>query len=394
MTSIIRIVASFRWPRRLVPGLGALALACGDGDARDDTGVSCGPGTVLVGNACVPANTSDPATEAGTDASTGAPTTGDGVGETGLPTSGASTGEPPPGTTTGDDTTTSADDTTGPALPPPFTPGHVFVIGWNDRKVFEYDATLQSVTSWSHPSFEGMIGPAGMVFDYRGHLVVAAYDQFCIFSAPDEVETCHPKIVPESTENIIFDISRNLYTTTATGGSDQIQKYDENYNHLATFDLPTGNLTGITCDPSGDLFVASQTNPQSTVYKIDRTNLEVLDSFTVPGNAEGLQYGPDGNLLVALSAGVGIVNVTPGSPSMVLSTTAYPSLLWPVPLTIDQAGNRYTGDFEDGSGVAAADLYVFAPDGSLVASRVPAELHGPFGLVVAGVHLPCGAVPL
>src|SRR5262249_1707422 len=157
-----------------------------------------------------------------------------------------------------------------------------FVVGWNDRKVFEYDADLQPVGSWTHPSFEGPYGPAGMAFDDRGFLVVAAYDQFCIFSAPDEAETCHPKVVAQSTENIIFAISRNLYTTTATGGPDEIHKYDEHYTPPAPFTLPTGNLPGITCAPNGALFVASQTSPASPVYKVNRLDLQVLDSFTVP----------------------------------------------------------------------------------------------------------------
>lgn len=268
----------------------------------------------------------------------------------------------------------------------------MFVVGYNDRLVFEYDATLQSVGSWTHPSFDGVEGPSGMVFDYRGHLVVASYDQFCLFSGPGEIETCHPKVSAQRTENVIFDISRNLYTTTSTGGTDEIHKYDENYNHLKTFNLPTGNLTGITCDPAGDLFVASQ-GPKSIVYKVNRTDLTVLDSFEVPGNAEGLQFGDKGELLVALSGGVGIASMAPKSPSMVLGIISHPGLLWPVPLTIDQQGNRYTGDFEDGNGNAPSDLYVFAPDGTMLAARQPAELHGPFGMVVAGVSLPCGAVP-
>lgn len=321
-----------------------------------------------------------------------------------VPTTSAGTTTPDPTTTlelsstTRDDETTATTgtppvDTTGEPLPDPFERGHVFVVGFNDRLVFEYDAALQPIGSWTHTSFDAAEGPAGMVFDSRGYLVVASYAEFCVFSGPGEIETCHPKIKAQRTENIIFDIFRNLYTTTSTGGTDEIHKYDQDYTHLTTFNLPTGNLTGITCDPSGDLFVASQAGPQSVVYKVSRDDLAVLDSFEVPGNAEGLQYGPEGELLVALAGGVGIASVVPKSPSMTLGITALPGLLWPVPLTIDQVGNRYTGDFEDGAGAAPSDLYVFAPDGSLVASRVPSELHGPFGLVVAGVSLPCGAIP-
>ncbi len=276
--------------------------------------------------------------------------------------------------------------------PPPFPVGHVFVAGWNDKMVFEYDASLKSVSSWTHPSFSVTEGPSGMVFDNNGHLVVAAFDQFCVFSKPGTVSVCHPKTKAQRTENVIFDIEGNLYTTTSTGGTDEIHKYDATYKYLTTFSLPTGQLTGITCEPSGNLYVASQTSAsKSTVYKVDKNNLSVLDSFDVPGNAEGLQFAADGNLLVALAAGVGIARVTPSSPSSVLNTISNPGLLWPVPLTVDQAGLIYTGDFEDGAGVAPADLYVFNKTGTVVASREPSELHGPFGMVVAGTVLPCGA---
>ncbi len=312
----------------------------------------------------------------------------------------ASTGTPPIGSTsTGINPTDSStsdpfgDPSTGEPEPPPFEPGHVFVAGFNDRQVFEFDGALQSVTSWSHPSFDAAEGPSGMVFDYRGYLVVASFDQFCVFSGSGEIETCHPKIQAQRTENIIFDISRNLYTTTSTGGTDEIHRYDENYNHVTTFSLPTGNLTGITCDPEGDLFVASQTGATSTIYRVAEGDLSVLDTFTVPGNAEGLQFAPDGSLLVALAAGVGISRVVASSPSSVLSTISDAGLFWPVPLTIDADGNLYTADFEDGTGSAAADLFIFDQAGAIVAERRPSELRGPFGMVVAGVSLPCGAVP-
>ncbi len=349
-------------------------------------------------------NSSDPASvDDGATGVTGVP----GPAETGTTQGGdSSTGETPPpppedtgsssGVVDGSSETSDPfadDDTTGEPLPPPFDVGHVFVAGFNDDLVFEYDAMLEPVSSWSHPSFDGIEGPSGMVFDKDGFLVVAAYDEFCVFSAPGEVDVCHPKVTPQRTENIIIDIFDNLYTTTSTGGTDEIHKYDGDYNHLDTFDLPTGQLTGITCDPQGDLFVASQTGALSTIYKVDGNALTVLDDFTVTGNAEGLQFAPDGNLLVALANGVGIARVTASSPSSLIDTISHAGLFWPVPLTIDSEGNRYTGDFEDGAGVAASDLFVFAPDGSVVVSRQPSELHGPFGMVVAGTSLPCGAVP-
>lgn len=276
--------------------------------------------------------------------------------------------------------------------PPPFAVGHVFVAGFNDQKVFEYDSSLTSVGAFTHPSFSVTEGPSGMVFDESGFLVVAAFDQFCVFSAPGTVSACHPKIKPQRTENVIFDTEGHLYTTTSTGGTDEIHKYDSSYKHLATFSLPTGQLTGITCDPTGNLYVASQISAtKSVIYKVAKTTLTVLDSFEVAGNAEGLQFASDGNLLVALSAGVGIARVTPKSPSSLVNTVTNPGLLWPVPLTVDQSGRLYTGDFEDGKGSAPSDLFVFDATGKVVASRQPSELHGPFGMVVAGTKLPCGA---
>lgn len=287
-----------------------------------------------------------------------------------------------------DDSSTTEDE------PPPFDEGHIFVVGFNDRMVFEYDAALALVDSWTHPSFDAAEGPAGMVFDYRGHLVVASYDEFCLFSAPGVEEVCHPKTTPQRTENVIFDISRNLYTTTSTGGTAEIHKYDGDYNYLTTFMLPTQELTGITCDPAGDLFVASQLpGTVSRIYKVDGVTLDPLDMFDVDGDAEGLQYGDDDSLLVALAGGIGIARMVPNSPAQVLSTISNPGLLWPVPLTIDGAGNLYTGDFEDGNGTAASDLFVFDPLGNVVASATPSTLHGPFGMVVAGTSLPCGALP-
>lgn len=365
-----------------LPAFAIILVACSTGD-DGGTFTTTVATTVATSATTSPASTTDAPTTTGAatsgEASTGGPTgtattTGGDIGSTGASTGG-----------------TAAEETAAP--PPPFAEGHVFVVGFNDRQVFEFDAALQPIGAWSHPSFEDVEGPSGMVFDYRGYLVVASYAEFCVFSGPGEIETCHPKVKPQRTENVIFDIFRNLYTTTSTGGTDEIHKYDESYTHLTTFSLPTGNLTGITCDPNGDLYVASQAGPTSIVYKVRRTDLAVLDQFTVPGNAEGLQFGPDGNLLVALSGGVGIANVVAKSPSMVLDITADPGLLWPVPLTLDQAGNRYTGDFEDGNGAAPSDLFVFAPDGSVVASLRPSALHGPFGMVVAGTALPCGAIP-
>lgn len=63
----------------------------------------------------------------------------------------------------------------------------------------------------------------------------------------------------------------------------------------------------------------------------------------------------------------------------------------PAGVTTDNQGRIYTADYENGSGTAPADLFVFGPDGKLAASRVASEVYGPFGIVVAGAMLPCGA---
>jgi hypothetical protein len=53
-----------------------------------------------------------------------------------------------------------------------------------------------------------------------------------------------------------------------------------------------------------------------------------------------------------------------------------------VPITIDEEGNVYTADYENGSGTAPADIYVFGPDGKLKTSRKATEVYGPFGIVI------------
>ncbi|RLB56266.1 MAG: hypothetical protein DRI90_18810, partial [Deltaproteobacteria bacterium] len=164
------------------------------------------------------------------------------------------------------------------AGPPPFPDGHIYVAGSRNAEVFEYDGSLNFISKWHHTAF-GTIepapgqplsnGPAGMVFDESGYLVVAAVDQFCVFSAPGELAGCHPKIASQPTENIIFDLAGNLYTTTSTGGTDEVHKYDSSYTHLETFTMPTGNLTGVTCDTHGDVYFASQLGGgQSAIYKV------------------------------------------------------------------------------------------------------------------------------
>ncbi len=285
---------------------------------------------------------------------------------------------------------------------PGFEPGHVFVAGSRNAEVFEFDSALNPVTSWTDPTFGQQLpapgqpfenGPAGMVFDADGNLVVAALDQFCIFSKPDVLLACHPKTKSQPTENIIFDHIGNLYTTTSTGGTNEIHQYDSSYQYIKTFSIPTGQLTGITCDPNADLFVASQVSSGGRIYKMDKTTLQILDTIDLDGLPEGIQFAAGGAILVG-AASYGIRRIVAASPLILMTTYQDPGLLWPVPVTIDNAGNVYTADYENGDGTAPADLYVFDPNGNVIHSVIASEVYGPFGMVVAGTYLPCGAYHL
>jgi len=291
-------------------------------------------------------------------------------------------------------------DTTQPNAA--FPAGHVYVAGSRNAEVFEYDAKLEPVTRWTHASFGTVLpapgqdlslGPQGMVFDDKGNLVVASVDQFCVFDKPGQVLGCHPKVKPQPTENIIFDHLGNLYTTTSTGGTNEIHKYDASYQWITTFPMQTGELTGITCDPDANLYVASQYSGAGRIYKLDKTTLAIIDTIDMTGTTalEGLQFAPGPSIFVGVY-NQGIRKVKPTSPMVDLGSFSDPGLLWPVPVTIDNAGNVYTADYENGSGTAPADLFVFDAAGKVAASRVASEVYGPFGMVVAGTFLPCGAL--
>jgi YD repeat-containing protein len=347
-----------------------------------------GPVLLLLAGSAVLSGCSDETTRNGgpSDAGSGA---GSGVGGTGGSGGAAQGGSGVGGTLIQD------------AGPPPFTPGNIFIAGSRNAEVFELDPTLQVVSHWTHEEFGTMLpppgqdfwlGPAGMAFDAKGYLVVAAPTAFCVFSGPNEPVACHDKYAPEPTENMIFDLEGNLYTTTSTGGTDQVRKYDPQYQHLTSFTMPTGQLTGVTCDPDGNLYVASQLGGnQSLIYKVDKVSLTPLDSIPIAGMIEGLQYAQDGNILVGLDGGLGIQLVEPSSPTVVVQTIAHPSLTWAVPITTDDDHNIYVADYENGSGTAPADIFVFDATGKLIASRPASEVYGPFGIVVAGAVLPCGA---
>ncbi len=366
---------------------GALALsltACGD----DDSSEACAGCTGGSGGATGGSGGATGGSGGATGGSGGA--TGGSGGATGG--SGGATGG------SGGATGGSGGLGTGGSPPSPFTLGHVFVAGSRNARVYELDAQLLTVTSWTHLSFgtelpapgqSHAVGPAGMAFDKNGNLVVAGVSQFCVFSKPGVEFACHPKVKTEATENLIFDKLGNIYSTTATGGTNEVHKYDENYKFVKTFTIPTGSLTGITCDPDSNLYIASQNSNSSQVYKVDKTSLGVLDTIPIQGFAEGLQFVGTDSFLVASQGGVRRVKST--SPYVEIAAISDPGLFWAVPVTVDDAGNVYTADYEDGSGSKPADVYKFDAAGKLLASRQPSEIYGPFGVVVAGTKLPCGA---
>jgi hypothetical protein len=129
------------------------------------------------------------------------------------------------------------------------------------------------------------------------------------------------------------------------------------------------------------------------LYKFDKSTLQVLDTIPVSGNIEGLQFSGTTSIYVASwGAGVpAIQRVQAQSPGNVLSTVGIPDFAFAVPITTDAKGNIYIADYENGGGTAPADLYVVTPQGDVQASRLGSEVYGPFGIVVAGTELPCGA---
>ena len=115
--------------------------------------------------------------------------------------------------------------------------------------------------------------------------------------------------------------------------------------------MPTGNLTGVTCDPKGNLFIGSQLGRgKSAIYHVDKTTLAPLATISVTGTVEGLQY-VDGDYIWAASRAPSRA-CPPRAPYTAILTTSDPGLAFAVPITIDEAGNVYTADYENGSGTA------------------------------------------
>jgi len=315
-----------------------------------------------------------------------------------------------------DDAVSPDDDDSAPANQPPvitstppelfaiseafesnFAPNQLFVSSSGTDEVRIYDATtLAFVQSFTHPSFvvsgspAFRYGPNGMAFNERGNLVVAAFDVFVEFSDYGVEYATYPKDSPEATENLLFDRVGNLYTTTSTGGTDKLLQYrasDYAFEQQIPTPASAGQYTGITMDGRNRLYLASQTD--ATIHVADAN--PAFTEFTwvaawPSGNAsnlEGLQFNRDGNL-VAAGGDLTLYEAVDGTP---ISSFDAPNDAFPVPVRVDNEGNIFTADYENGQGTAPADIYRFSPDGSTFDTINDPLLYGPFGGVVSGVVL-------
>jgi streptogramin lyase len=279
-----------------------------------------------------------------------------------------------------------------------FEPGQIFLCSSRTDQVRVLDGnSLKFLQAFTHPAFSEVpndlytYGPNGAAFNERGNLVVAAYTQFVEFSDYGVEYKTYPKVAPEATENVIFDARGNLYTTTATGGTDKLNQYRaEDYAFEQTITLPpgAGQLTGITFDGYGRLYVASQTDNLIHVSDLNFEFVEFTWVKTLPGDGnvkgfEGLQFNANGEL-VAAAGDLVRYNVMAGTK---IGTFDAPADEFPVPLRVDNEGNIYTSDYENGGGTVSADIFKFSPEGLLLVNENDAGLLGPFGLAISGTVL-------
>ncbi len=415
----------------VILGLGGLVASCGgDGSgSASATDSASATGTTSAG----PTSTTGSATGTGSASTGDVPTTGVSEGQTTgssgeTSTSAGSTSDTSSGgTSTGAVSSSSSgsgssgssgDSSTGePVNHPPvwdsepgleivleevykskFEPGQIFLASSRTDEIRVHDAqTLAFLQKWTHPAFSKVnsplftYGPNGTAFNERGNLVVAAYAEFVEFSDYGVEYKVYPKMAAEATENIIFDALGNLYTTTATGGTDKLNQYSaKDYVFNQTIALPpgAGQLTGITFDGNGRLYVASQTGNAIHVSDVN-ADFEVfkwikkLSGVGNPGNFEGLQFNATGEL-VAAAGDLVRYNVETATK---IGTFDAPNDLFPVPLRVDNNGNIYTSDYENGSGTAPADIFKFSSSGELLAQINDPGLFGPFGLAISGTVL-------
>ena len=274
-----------------------------------------------------------------------------------------------------------------------FEPGQLFLASSVTREIRVYEAdTLKFIQSFTHPLFnETTYNPRGMAFNERGNLVVATFTTFVEFSDYGVVYDTYPKKNAEATENVIFDAAGNLYTTTATGGTDRLNQYAAaDYAFVQTIAGPVGagQYTGITFDDKSRLFLASQSDNKIHIAQAD----EDFQSFdwikALPGSGpavrlEGLVFNRNGELVVAQAD---LLRYDLESEKIVGSFDV-PQDAWPVPVSVDNLGNIYTSDFENGNGSLSADIVRFNSEGQDPLAINDPALFGPFGLAISGVIL-------
>jgi len=388
---------------------GASAPTTSDGSGTADASTGAPTGGVSEGLTTGGSlETTGPATVTDADTSTGPATATDTATDT-------STGDA--GTSTGDASTSTGTSTGEPVNSPPvwdsepntklalevvylsnFEPNQIFLASSRTDEIRVRDAeTLAFVDKWTHPAFSKVVspvftyGPNGMAFNVRGNLVVAAYAEFVEFSDYGVEYAVYPKVAAEATENVIFDALGNLYTTTATGGTNKLNQYSaKDYTFKQTITLPpgSGQLTGITFDGDGRLYLASQTGNTIHVSDVNVefetfTWLKKLSGAGNPGNFEGLQFNRNGELIAAAGDLIRYDVETQTK----LGSFDDPNDAFPVPLRVDNKGNIYTADYENGQGTAPADIFKFSPNGQLIAKVNDPGLFGPFGLVISGTVL-------
>ena len=282
-----------------------------------------------------------------------------------------------------------------------FVPGQLFVSSSRTDEVRVYDAqTLAFVQSFTHELFGEVAnesftyGPNGLAFNERGNLVVAAYSAFVEFSDYGVEYARYPKVDPEATENVIFDRLGNLYTTTSTGGTDRLNKYSAaDYAFETTIEVPAGagQLTGITFDGYDNenrLYLASQSDNLIHIAETDVTFstftwTSALDGSGNPANLEGIQF----NITSELVAAAGDMIRYDAQTGTQTGSFDAANDAFPVPVRVDNDGNIYVADYENGSGTVSADLFRFTPDGSSYIETNDPLLFGPFGLAISGTVL-------
>jgi len=108
-------------------------------------------------------------------------------------------------------------------------------------------------------------------------------------------------------------------------------------------------------------------------------------------HVEGLQFNLNGELI---AAGGNIVRYNPDTGAVLGSFDAVPDNdSIPVPVTVNNAGQIFVADFQNGAGSASADIFRFSADGSSFITVNDPALFGPFGMAIAGADLP-GAPPV